>query len=286
MNTGDPGSTERRALVKFGGDVIADPPALAAVLRDVAALVERGVRVVICHGGGPQASALQQRLGLTPTQIGGRRVTDAATLQVMKYVLAGETSVDVVAAAAAAGLRAVGVSGVSAGLVTARRRPPILVHGGGPEPVDFGLVGEVVRLRVELVEHLWAGGYVPVINSLGVAESARPGVDDTCAVYNINADTVASALAAALRVDHLLLVTGVGGVLRDVKDPTSRIARLTAAQARAQIEAGSIVGGMIPKIEEALDNLEHGVGAVHITGARGLLAEVEAPGSHGTALSR
>ncbi len=272
------------AVLKFGGEVIADGPALAAVLADVAALAAGGWRLAICHGGGPQANALQERLGLVPTKIGGRRVTDVATLQVMKYVLAGELSVDVVAAALAAGLvGAVGISGVSAGLVSARRRPPMKVSGGGDAPVDFGLVGDVVEIRTALVHHLWAGGYTPVINTLGV-DLAPVGV--TCPIYNINADTVSSAIAGALRVDHLFLMTGVPGVLRDKDDPTTRIDRLTAADARAAIASGVIVGGMIPKIEEALANLELGIGAVHIlgAGAGALQAAAAAPGSVGTVL--
>lgn len=272
------------AVLKFGGEVIADAPALAAVLTDVARLTAEGWKFAVCHGGGPQANALQERLGLVPRKVGGRRVTDEATLQVMKYVLAGELSVDVVAAALAAGLDgALGISGVSAGLVSARRRPPARVSGGGEELVDFGLVGDVVKIRTELIEHLWAGGYTPVINTLGVGlETAGLA----CQVYNINADTVSSAIAGALKVDHLFLMTGVPGVLRDKDDPSTRIARLSAAEARGAIEKQVIVGGMIPKVEEALSNLALGIGAVHIlgAGAGALQAEAASPGSVGTVL--
>ncbi len=266
-------------MLKFGGEVVADAKVLREVLRDVATLQADGWRVVLCHGGGPQANALQERLGLVPHKVAGRRVTDAATLQVMKYVLAGELSVDVVAAGISVGLAAVGVSGVSAGLVTARRRPPVVVESAGPTPVDFGLVGDVVAIRTELLQHLWVGGYTPVVNTLGIDPH-----DGT--VYNINADTVASAVAAALAVDHLFLMTGVPGVLRDRDDPSSRIPQLTAAAARAAISAGVIVGGMIPKVEEALANLARGIGAVHILGAgQGILAaEAAQPGSRGTVL--
>lgn len=272
------------AVLKFGGDVVQDTDRLVAVLREVAALVDAGWRFLLCHGGGPQASSLQRRLGLEVAKVGGRRVTDAATLQVMKQVLGGEVSVDVVAAAQAAGLSAVGVSGVSAGTVTARRRPPIVVSGGGPEPVDFGLVGEVVALNTGLIEHLWRGGFTPVLNTLGV--SAGPEGGPACAVYNINADTVAARLAAALRVDHLFLMTGVPGVLRDKDDPATRIPRLTAGGARAAIADGVVVGGMIPKIEEALRQIEAGIGAVHILGADadGLRREALDAGSAGTVL--
>lgn len=273
-----------RAVVKLGGELIARTHELLPLLADVEVLTAAGWRVAICHGGGPQASALQERLGIPTIKVGGRRVTDDATLQIMKLVLAGEVSIDVCAAAAAVGLRAVGVSGVSAGLVTATRRPPKVVSGGGPDPVDFGLVGDVTEIRTDLVEHLWAGDFVPVINTLGVAATAH--ASSPCEVYNINADTVASALAAALRVDHLFLVTDVPGVLRDRNDPSTRIPTLRAAEARAAIASGVIVGGMIPKVEEALDNLAQGIGAVHILGAgSGALQDAALhPGSHGTVL--
>lgn len=269
----------RTAVLKFGGEVVADAAALAGVLADVATLVASGWRLVLCHGGGPQANSLQERLGLVPHKVAGRRITDAATLQVMKFVLAGELSVNVAAAGAAAGLSTVGISGVSAGLVTARRRPPIVITNAGPEPIDFGLVGDIVEIRPTLITHLWAGGYTPVVNTLGI-DPARGEV------YNINADTVASAIAASLKVDHLFLMTGVPGVLQNKDDPSTRIPRLTAAEARAAIASGVIVGGMIPKVEEALANIELGIGAVHILGATAgaLQVEAQSPGSRGTVL--
>lgn len=281
---GDGGPTGPSGVLKLGGEVVADPSALAAVLHDVRALCEQGWRFVVCHGGGPQAGALQQRLGVPTVKVGGRRVTDEATLRIMKQVLAGEVSVDLVAAAVAAGLPAVGISGVSSELVTAHRRPPTRVSGSD-EPVDFGLVGDVDEIRAGLLEHLWAGGYVPVLNTLGIDGSTAPGAS-TRQVYNINADTVASAVAATLRADHLFLVTSIGGVLGDKDDPATRIPVLHAAQARAAIADGTVVGGMIPKIEEALDNLARGIGAVHIIGpGSGCLAQAaREPGRQGTAL--
>ncbi len=284
MSTPPPGSssgaTARTAVLKFGGEVVASTALLSAVLADVAGLVTEGWRFVLCHGGGPQLNALQRRLGVEVVQVAGRRVTDDATLQVAKCVLAGETNVDVVAAAAGAGLRAVGISGVSAGLVTASRRPPIVVSGGGPDPVDFGHVGRIERVDAGL----WAGGYTPVLNTLGV--DAPPPGGGPCPVYNINADTVAAHVAVALGADHLFLMTRVPGVLRDKDDPTTRVPRLDAEAARRAIADGIVVGGMIPKIEEALRQLTLGVGAVHILGATpgALAAEATAPGSAGTAL--
>jgi acetylglutamate kinase len=293
MTEDDPPESPHRpitAVLKFGGEIVADRSALIGVLRDVAALVGTGWRFVICHGGGPQAGALARRLGLETVKVGGRRVTDASTLQVIKCVLAGEVSVDVVAAASGVGLRAVGVSGVSAGVVTARRRPPVPVSGGGSEPVDFGFVGDVERIDTRLLEHLWSGGYTPVLNTLGTSDGP-PRDGEPCEVYNINADTVASTVARALDADHLFLVTDVPGVLRDKDDPSTRIPRLHASQALEAIAGGVIVGGMIPKVEDALRVLSGpgaaaGIGAVHILGAGpgALEAAARSPGERGTVL--
>ncbi|MCL4220853.1 MAG: acetylglutamate kinase [Phycisphaerales bacterium] len=273
-----------KAVLKFGGEIVADTPRLASAMREVRELTDRGWRFVLCHGGNPQANALTARLGLEKKQVGGRRITDAPTLQVMKQVLAGECNVDVVAAAAGQGLRAVGISGVSAGLVTARRRPPKIMSGCGPDPIDFGFVGDITNIDTRLIEHLWDGSYTPVLNTLGISE--QPGPSGVCEVYNINADTVSSAVAAALRVNHLFLMTGVPGVLRDKDDPFTRIPRLTEAEARRAIAEGVIVGGMIPKVEEALANLASGIGAVHVVGAEPgtLTGEANMPGSVGTVL--
>lgn len=273
------------AVLKFGGDVVADTPRLCQVLAEVATVTRDGWRFLICHGGNPQANALTQRLNLEKVQIGGRRVTDAATLQVMKQVLAGECNVDVVAAAAGQGLKAVGISSVSAGIVSAIRRPPKVFSGCGPDPVDFGYVGEITRINPELILHLWEGGYTPVLNTLAI--DATPDPDTGVAqVYNINADTVSSTIAATLRADHLFLMTGVPGVLKDKNDPASRISCLTESEARQAIADEVIVGGMIPKIEEALKHLASGVGAIHILGAESaaLRGEVRQPGSRGTVL--
>jgi acetylglutamate kinase len=272
------------AVLKFGGEVVADTPRLVGVLGEVAGLVASGWRFILCHGGNPQANALTTGLGLERTQVGGRRITDVATLRVMKQVLAGECNIDVVAAAMGQGLRAVGISGVSAGLVTATRRPPKVMTGCGADPIDFGFVGDIASIETDLLHTLWDAGCTPVVNTLGIDPEAGP--DGVRPVYNINADTVSSAIAAALRADHLFLMTGVPGVLRDKDDPSTRIPTLRAGEARDAIAAGVIVGGMIPKIEEALANLSRGVGAVHILGAeRGALAaEAGEPGSAGTAL--
>lgn len=265
-------------VVKLGGEVVKGPymPAIAA---DIAEMRAAGTPVVVVHGGGPQATDLQKRLGQTPNIVGGRRVTDQATLDVMKMIVAGMVNVDCCSALLAAGAKPVGLHGASANAIEAKRRPPKVVTGGGPDPVDFGFVGDVVGVNSELVALLTGQGYVPVLACLGA--------DAAGGVFNINADAVANQVAIRLDAQGLVLVTDVPGVLRDVADPSSRIGRLTVAEGRKAIEEGIITKGMIPKVEESFDAIAQGVRAVHVVGrlARGDLARaVREPGSVGTVL--
>ncbi|MGE5184435.1 MAG: acetylglutamate kinase, partial [Acidobacteriota bacterium] len=224
-------------VVKIGGEVVGSGEAatLAADLRVLVSDPGGGARVAIVHGGGPQATALQKQLGLPTTQIAGRRVTDAATLDVMKMAVAGKLNVDLCATLAAAGVPAVGLHGASGLVVRAVKRPPKVYAGAGPDPVDLGLVGDVVGFNIALLEALWASEFVPVIACLGADAAGN--------VYNINADTVGNQLAAALKAERLLLVTSTPGVLRDVKDPSSRLAKLTRAEAHTAIAEQVVTGG-------------------------------------------
>jgi acetylglutamate kinase len=269
-------------VVKVGGELAMDRALLAASVGvAVRAFLDAGVRVAVVHGGGPQASELSKRLGLEPKLVGGRRITDEATLQVMKMTLAGQVSVDVAAAFRLASVPALCTTGVSAGLVDAVRRPPKPITGAGPAPVDMGLVGDVVGVDTELFERLAKAGVVPVLGSLGGDASGN--------VFNINADTVATRVAAALKAAKLFLVSNVPGVLRDKHDASTRMPRLTRAEAVRAIADGTIVGGMIPKVEESLAMLEQGIEAIHIVGvqpASALLEEAREPGSLGTAFVR
>jgi acetylglutamate kinase len=269
-------------VVKIGGELAQERQKLAAsVGAAVRAFHEAGVRVAVIHGGGPQATELQKRLGLQPRMVGGRRVTDEATLEVMKMSLAGQVSVDVAAAFRLAGVPALCTTGVSAGLIDSRRRPPKVVSGAGPEPVDFGLVGDVTGVDTDLFERLAAAGVVPVLGSLAGDAQGQ--------VFNINADTVATRVAARLGAAKLFLVSNVPGVLADKDDPSTRLPTLTPAQAREKIASGIIQGGMIPKVEESLEMLEEGIEAIHIVGISppdALLREAESPGSSGTAFLR
>ena len=272
------GPSQRWYVVKIGGELANNIPHLAKTVgAAVRAFLSEGHKVAVVHGGGPQASELSKRLGLETKQVGGQRITDAATLEVMKMTLAGQVSVSVAQAFRLAGVNALCTSGVSAGLVDATKRPPVLVTGGPAEPVDFGLVGDISTVNVTLFETLAAAGVVPVIGSLAGDAFGQ--------VFNVNADTVATRVASALSAERLFLVSNVPGVLKDKNDPSTRIAKLTPSEAQAQIRAGVIQGGMIPKVEESLAMLESGIDAIHIVGLTpdsALLDEAHEPGSRGT----
>jgi len=268
----------RVVVIKLGGEVV-QGPTMAVIAADVAEMRGAGVPVVIVHGGGPQATELQKRLGQTPKIVGGRRITDRDTLEVIKMTVAGKVNVDLCAALLAAGAKPVGLHGASACTVLASRRPPKLVSGGGDEPVDFGFVGDVLGVNDALISLLTGDGYVPVLACLGA--------DPHGGVYNINADAVANQVAIGLDASALVLVTDVPGVMRDIKDPSSRIGRMTLADGQKAIADGVVTKGMIPKLEESFAAIAQGVRAVHIVGnlAKGDLARaVAAPGEVGTVL--
>ncbi len=264
-------------VLKLGGEVVVGPH-MAAIAADVAEM-RKGQPVVVVHGGGPQATELQKKLGQTPNIVAGRRITDRDALEVMKMIVAGKINVDLCSALLAAGARPVGLHGASSLAVHAKKRPPKIVAGGGPDPIDFGHVGDVVSVNKDLIALLLDAGYLPAIACLGADEAGN--------VFNINADIVANKMAIALDAQALVLVSDVPGVLRDVKDPSSRIARMTLADGKKAIADGVVTKGMIPKLEESFEAIGQGVRAVHIVGRleRGHLArEVAEPGSVGTVL--
>lgn len=243
-------------VIKIGGEIAADAAALDSLAQDLSLLTHVNIRVVLVHGGGPQASKLSRELGHEPRMVQGRRVTDEATLDIAKMVFAGRINVDILSALRRHGVRGVGLSGLDADILSARRRPPTEMTDqatGESELVDFGHVGDITGVDTDLLSLLVREGYVPVVSSLaGDAEGNT---------LNVNADTVASVLAGDLGASKLITLTSVPGLLRDKNDPTSLIRRLTVSEARALMATGSIVGGMVPKITTLVEALEGGVGA-------------------------
>lgn len=266
-------------VIKLGGEVVASPEALDEVAIQIALLESLSIRIVVVHGGGPQASALSRRLGIEPEIVAGRRVTSPEVLEVAKMVYSGTINVDILAALRAHGVPAVGLSGIDAGLVTTRRRPPVMVRedDGSERLVDFGEVGDVVAVDPSLIELLLPNGYVPVVASLAADGEGRP--------LNINADTLAEALARALAAKKLIYLTGAPGLLRDPDDPSSLVAFAGPQDLEAMLAAGMVRGGMRPKVEACLRAVAGGVRRTHIIDGRvpdALLIEVFTGSGSGT----
>jgi acetylglutamate kinase len=243
-------------VVKIGGRAQADarmPMVLAEAVHTSRGSAETNASLCIVHGGGDGVSALQRRLGLNPRFHGGRRVTGAEDLEVVRMVLSGATNKDLVSRLVSQGVRAVGISGEDANLFTAR----------AIDPEGLGLVGGAVRVNTEIVLHLLAGGFVPVISPL----ARDMDVDRTGNVaLNVNGDDAAAALAAELRADELVFVADVQGVLADGTVLTS----LDIGRASRLIASGAAVGGMVAKLEAAAHALHAGVTAVRITALEGI----------------
>jgi acetylglutamate kinase len=255
----------------LSGKVTDDAKSLAILAADIARLALSGVQVVVVHGGGKQLDALAARLNIPVVAHEGRRVTDTATLELAKMVFAGQINTNVTAALLAAGLSPVGISGVSGGLVRAERRSPV--------PIDFGHVGNVTGVDTSLIEALLADDRVPVVSCLGVTPSGE--------VLNINADTVAAALAVALKADQAYLVSDVDGIYAKAGDAATRLPRLDLAAAKDLLASGDVTGGMRPKLKAVIDLVEAGLASVHVlSGGTPLLRATIADGKHGTTITR
>jgi acetylglutamate kinase len=249
-------------VVKLGGDVLADAEALDRVAAQLGLLSSLSIRIVVVHGGGPQASALLRRLGSEPVMIAGRRVTDDAALEVAKMVYAGVLNVNLLAALREHEVQAVGLSGVDADLITARRRPLVNVvdDAGVTREVDFGHVGDIDRVDSRVLTTLLETRFVPVVASLAGDTDGN--------VYNVNADTVAESLAVALKAQKLIFLTGAPGVLRDRNDPATLVTFADPDDLESLMASGSLAGGMRPKVEACIRAATGGVERTHIIDGR------------------
>ncbi|MCY4101783.1 MAG: acetylglutamate kinase [bacterium] len=235
----------RTVVIKFGGVPVGDPAVANAIAGDIVLMHSVGIRPVIVHGGGPQIDDLMGRLDKEPSFVAGRRVTDAETLDIVRMVLVGKVNRDIVSSINAHTPLAVGVSGEDAGLIRAVPRDPAL-----------GFVGEVGEVAPGIVRNLQELGYIPVVSTIGADAAAQ--------AYNINSDTVAGALAAALEAERLVVLTDVAGLLADVDDPASVLSEVTASDLAGILAADGVAGGMIPKVEACLQAVRNGVGSAHL----------------------
>jgi acetylglutamate kinase len=258
-------------VVKLGGDVLADAEALDRVAQQLGLLSSLGIRVVVVHGGGPQATALSRRLGHEPSMVAGRRVTDETALDVAKMVYSGSLNVNLLASLRAHEVQGVGLSGVDADLLTARRRPPVRVvdDAGVSREVDYGHVGDIERVDPRVLITLLEARFTPVVASLAGDSDGH--------VYNVNADTVAESLAVALKAQKLIFLTGAPGVLRDRNDPSTLVTFADPDDLAALMSSGALAGGMRPKVEACIRAATGGVERTHIIDGRlpdSLLLEV------------
>ena len=260
-------------VIKYGGNALAgasESDALGSFAKDVALLHAVGIRPVVVHGGGPQISALMERLGKTPSFHNGLRVTDAETMEIVSMVLLGTVNPQLVSAINQHGAPAVGVSGQDANMFMVTSRDSAL-----------GFVGDITKVDATIVKQMLDDSQIPVVATLGT--------DNTGQAYNINADTAAGALAEALGAQKLVYLTDIAGVRADKDDQGSLLRQATTSQLRSLLGSGAIDGGMIPKIESCVAAIERGVFQAHILDGRiahVLLLELFTDAGVGTMVSK
>ena len=255
-------------VVKAGGGVFADTESTRILIEQIAILNYFGVRVVMVHGGGPQLTELSDALGVPTRMVEGRRITDAKAIDVTSMVLNGLINTRILAICRDLNIDAVGISGVDAGLVRAHKRAPVRIASNG-EMVDYGFVGDVDQVDASVIRKLLDNGLMPVVSPLSA--------DETGVLLNINADTVAAAIGAALSAEKLILCTGAPGILGNVDDPGSLISYTDVPGLKRLREEGRIVDGMLPKAKSIEDAIRGGVRRVHVVSYKapeGILGEV------------
>jgi acetylglutamate kinase len=247
-------------VLKAGGELFADSNATRALIEQIAILHQVGVRVVLVHGGGPQSTEMAEALGLTTQIIQGRRVTDESALEVAAMVLNEQINPQILAACRELDVPAVGISGVDEGLIRATKRPPVQIDGSDSDPVDFGFVGDIESVDADVLQTHLENGLVPVISPLSA--------DPNGTLLNINADTVAAALAAALNAEKLILVTGAPGILENPSDSSSLVSYLDLTGLQRLRDSDALESGMLPKAAAIQAAIEGGVPRVHVISYR------------------
>ena len=247
-------------VVKYVGNAMISEDLKEKVMQDVTLMKQVGIRPVIVHGGGPDITGFLKKVGKDTAFVSGLRVTDEETMEIVGMVLIGKVNADIVTRLNVCGNRAIGLSGVDAELIRAKKKLAVVHEDGGEQKVDIGHVGEVAGVNVGILADNLDRGYVPVVAPIGVGEDG--------AQYNINADYVAAAIAGALKAEKLLLLTDVEGIYKDFSDKSTFLSSLTQKEAESYIEDGTISGGMIPKVEACLSALRQGAHKTSIIDGR------------------
>ena len=267
-------------VIKYGGHAMGDTEMASQFAADVVLLKQVGINPIVVHGGGPQIGQMLERLRIKSSFIDGLRVTDADTVEIVEMVLSGSINKQIVSAIGDAGGMAIGLSGKDGKLIVARklRRTTKDPDSNIEKILDLGFVGEPQQINSDILDGFEDSDVIPVIAPIGVGKNGE--------TYNINADTAAGAIAAAVGAERLLLLTDVAGVLDANKQ---LVPRMTGQTARRMIADGTISGGMIPKVETCLDSVDQGVEAAVILDGRvrhALLLEIFTAGGAGTMISR
>lgn len=236
-------------VIKLGGNAMVDDELATQFAQDIVLMHSVGIRPVVVHGGAPQIGGMLDRLGMKSQFVDGLRVTDSDTLDIARMVLVGKVNRDIVSSINIHGPLAVGISGEDAGLITAKSHSK-----------ELGFVGEVQDVNPSLIEGLLKEGHIPVISSIGADGNGQS--------YNINADTVASSLATALKAKRIIYLTDIEGLRADMENPESHISKITTSNLKEMIESGIISGGMIPKAKACLEAIDAGVGSAHMIDGR------------------
>lgn len=242
----------KTVVIKYGGHAMINSELKQAVMTDLVLMKFVGIHPVVVHGGGPEITGMLKRLGIESRFVGGLRVTDAPTMEVVEMVL-GKLNKEITSLINRLGGRGVGLSGKDANLIAAAKKL-------GKEQQDIGFVGEVTQMNPQLVETVIKEGYIPVVSPVGVG----PGGES----YNINADYVAGAMATALKADKLIILTDVEGILEDRNDSASLLSTIRVQDIPSLVERGVLQGGMLPKVECCVDALKGGVNTTHILDGR------------------
>ena len=245
-------------VIKAGGEVFADPELTRSLVEQVGILHQVGIRTVLIHGGGPQSTKLATDLGLDTRFVEGRRVTDSDSLNVATMILNGQINTRILAACRDLQIPAVGISGVDAGLIRAHKRPPVAGKDG--QSVDYGFVGDIDGVNADILRKQLDNGLMPVVSPLSCDESGT--------LLNINADTVAAAIAAELDAEKLILVTGATGILEDIDDPNSLISYIDRKHLAKLKQKGALADGMLPKAAAIDAAISNGVSRVHVISYR------------------
>ncbi len=253
---------DKKIMIKYGGHAMIDEQAMSSTAKDTVLLKYVGMQPLVVHGGGPEISRSMDKMGKKAKFIGGLRVTDSETMEIVKMVLVGKINTEIVSKIGLHGGKAIGISGKDNFLLESSKKDPAKIKHENGEilEVDLGYVGKIDKVNSRIVEDLTSNNYIPVISPIGINYDGN--------TLNLNADTVAGSIASEVDAEKLIVLTDVPGIMTDPDDPDSIIRRIKVDELRELVDSGIITGGMIPKVETCINAVENGVKTAHILDGR------------------